>query len=180
MDADDISRIVFLNPHEAKRIGIVLDDEPRAMMVNTLFASNLPGEITLPFDNVIKARGDIKEFSGEEVLSSIPPYSDPSEIIVDNEDQGFIYAKQVISGSLKKLLRVKNRSTNTYMKISEWYTPEYWQQVILTDYYGKYVRSALYTKSGTGDKSISWHTAIKEPGYYDIYCYVDKTAKRCL
>jgi hypothetical protein len=178
MDADDISRIVFLNPHEAKRIGIVLDDEPRAMMVNTLFASNLPGEITLPFYNVIKARGDIKEFSGEEVLSSIPPYSDPSEIIVDNEDQGFIYAKQVISGSLKKLLRVKNRSANSYMKISEWNTPEYWQQVILTDYYGKYVRSALYTRSGTGDKSISWHTAIVEPGYYDIYCYVDKTAKR--
>ncbi len=177
MDADDISRIVFLNPHEAKRIGIVLDDEPRAMMVNTLFAINLPGEITLPFDNIIKARGDIKEFSGEEVLSSIPPYSDPSEIIVDNEDQGFIYAKQVISSPLKKLLRVKNRSANTYMKISEWNTPEYWQQVILTDYYGKYVRSALYTKSGTGDKFISWHTAIKEPGYYDIYCYVDKTAK---
>ena len=178
MDADDISKIVFLGPHEAKKIGIVLDDEPRAMMINTLFARNLPGEITLPFDDVIKSRRDAKEFSGEEVLSSIPPYSDPSEIIVDNEDQGFIYAKQNISSPLKKLLRVKNRNVTTYLKIASWNTPEYWQPVILTDYYGKYVRSALYTRSGTGDKSISWKTSIKEPGYYDIYCYVDKTAKR--
>ena len=178
MDADDISKIVFLGPHEAKKIGIVLDDEPRAIMINTLFAKNLPGEITLPFDDVIKARGDTKEFSGEEVLSSIPSYSDPSEIIVDNEDQGFIYARQNISSPLKKLLGVKNRNVTTYLKIANWNTPEYWQQVILTDYYGKYVRSALYTRSGTGDKFISWKTSIKEPGYYDIYCYVDKTPKR--
>ncbi len=178
MDADDISKIVFLGPHEAKKIGIVLDDEPRVMMINTLFARNLPGEITLPFDNVNKSRGDVKEFSGEEVLGSIPPYSDPSEIIVDNEDQGFIYAKKINSSPLKKLLRVKNRNANTYMKISDWNTPDYWQQVILTDYYGKYVRSALYTKSGTGDNVISWHTNIREPGYYNVYCYVDKTARR--
>ncbi len=126
----------------------------------------------------IKSRGETKEFNGEEVLTSIPPYSDPSEIIVDNEDQGFIYNKQVNSSPLKKLLRVKNRNSSTYMKISEWNTPEYWQPVILTDYYGKYVRSALYTKAGTGDKSISWHSILKTPGYYDIYCYVDKTDKR--
>jgi hypothetical protein len=178
MDADDISKIVFLGPHEAKKIGIVLDDEPRAMTINTLFARNLPGEITLPFDDAIKTGRDTKEFTGEEVLSSIPPYSDPSEIIVDNEDQGFIYAKQNISSPLKKLLGVKNRNAFTYLKISDWNTPEYWQQVVLTDYYGKYVRSALYTRAGNGDKSISWKTSIKEAGYYEIYCYVDKTAKR--
>jgi hypothetical protein len=178
MDADDISKIVFLGPGEAKRIGIVLDAEPRAMLINTLFARNLPGEIVLPFNEISKSRADTKEFSGEELLSSLPPYSDPSEIIVDNEDPGFIYSKQNISSPLKKLLRVKNRDENTYMKISDWNTPEYWQPVVLTDYYGKYVRSALYTKSGTGTKSISWHTLIKKPGYYDIYCYVGKIPDR--
>jgi hypothetical protein len=178
MDADDISKIVFLGPHEAKKIGIVLDGEPRAMLINTLFARNLPGEITLPFDEILKSRGDAKEFTGEELLSSIPAYTDPSEIIVDNEDQGFVYNKNSITSPLKRLLRVKSRNENSYMKISDWNTPEYWQPVILTDYYGKYVRSALYTKAGTGDKSISWQTTIKKPGYYEIYCYVGKIPDR--
>jgi len=47
MEAADISKIVYLGPHETKKIGIVLDAQPRAMMINTLFAKNIPGEITL-------------------------------------------------------------------------------------------------------------------------------------
>jgi hypothetical protein len=64
------------------------------------------------------------------------------------------------------------------MQISNWNTPEYWQPVVLTSYFGKYVRSALYTRSGTGDKLITWKTKINSPGYYDIYCYIDKTDDR--
>ena len=54
MDADDIYGIVFLGPNEAKKIGIILDDVPRVMMINTLIAKNIPGEIELPFDEVYK------------------------------------------------------------------------------------------------------------------------------
>ena len=64
------------------------------------------------------------------------------------------------------------------MQISEWNTPEYWQPVVLTTYYGKYIRSAVYTRAGTGDKKITWTAIIKEPGYYDIYSYVGKTTSR--
>ena len=178
MDADDITKIVFLEPNEAKKIGIVLDAEPRAMMINTLFAKNIPGEISLPVNEIIKARGDTKEFSGEETLASVPPYSDPSEIIVDNEDEGFISSKQNTSSPLKKLLRISNEKGKTYMKISMWNTPDYWQSVVLTTYWGKYIRSAVYTRAGTGDKKITWTTIIKEPGYYDIYSYVGKSVER--
>ena len=38
----DISKIVFMGPREAKKIGIVLDAEPRAMMINTLFCQEYP------------------------------------------------------------------------------------------------------------------------------------------
>ena len=68
MDADDIYKIVFLGPNEAKKIGIILDEVPRAMMINTLIAKNIPGEIELPFNEVVKSRNGIKEFSGEETL----------------------------------------------------------------------------------------------------------------
>ena len=43
MEASDISKIVVLGPAEAKKIRIILDAQPRAMMVNTLFAKNIPG-----------------------------------------------------------------------------------------------------------------------------------------
>jgi hypothetical protein len=178
MDADDITKIVFLGPNEAKKIGIVLDAEPREMMINTLFAKNIPGEINMPVNEIIKAKGDTKEFSGEETLEFIPQYSDPSEIIIDNEDEGFISSKQNTSSPLKKLLGISNEKGKTYMKISMWNTPDYWQSVVLTTYWGKYIRSAVYTRAGTGDKKISWTTIIKEPGYYDIFSYVGKTSDR--
>lgn len=178
MDADDISKIVVLGPHEAKKIGIILDDVPRVMMINTLISRNIPGVIELPFNEISKTKGDLKEFTGEELLGKIPAFSDPSEIIVDNEDEGFIHSKHNLQSPLKKLLGVKNRNEDSYMKISNWRTPEYWQPVVLTSYYGKYIRSAIYTKSGTGDKSISWKAIIKDPGYYYVYCYIGKTASR--
>jgi hypothetical protein len=178
MDTEDISRIVFLAPREAKRIGIILDAEPRTMMINTLVAKNIPGEIELPFNEILKATGENKEFSGEETLLSMPAFSDPAEIIVDNEDAGFISSKQNTTSPLKEFLKVKNRNSNTYLKISTWNTPEYWQPVVLTSYYGKYIRSAIYTRSGSGDKSVTWKTPITGKGYYDIYCYIGKTIDR--
>jgi hypothetical protein len=178
MEASDISRIVFMGPLEAKKIGIVLDAEPRALLINTLFAKNIPGEISLPFDNIIKSKNSVKEFSGEEKLTSIPPTIERNEIIVDNEDPGFISSVQNTTSPLKKILGIQNNKGNTYMQISTWNTPEYWQPVVLTTYYGKYVRSAVYTRSGTGDKTITWSTIIKEPGYYDVYAYVGKTISR--
>ncbi len=178
MDADDISRIVFLAPHEAKKIGIILDAEPRTMLLNTLVAKNIPGEIELPITEILKAKGGRKEFSGEETLKSAPAFTDPSEIIVDNEDQGFIFSRQNTTSPLKELLGVRSRHGNTYMKISDWNTPEVWQPVILTSYYGKYIRSAVYTRAGSGDKSITWQTPVNGPGFYDIYCYIGKKIDR--
>ncbi|MEI6047605.1 MAG: hypothetical protein WCS03_01790 [Bacteroidota bacterium] len=180
MEASDISKIVLMGPRESIKTGIVLDVQPRAMMINTLFAKNIPGEINMPINEVIKSKSNSKEFSGEETLSSMPSFTDPSEIIVDNEDPGFISSKQNTVSPLKKLLGIENKQGKTYMQISQWNTPEYWQPVVLTSYYGKYIRSAVYTRSGKGEKTISWAAIIKEPGYYDVYCYIGKTAQRMM
>ncbi len=178
MDASDISRIILMGPGEAKKIGIVLDAEPRAMLVNTLFAKNIPGEINLPFNETLKPGKNMKEFSGEETLPYLPEFSDPTDIIVDNEDPGFHSDEQNTASPLKKLLGIQNKKSSTYLQISEWNTPEYWQPVVLTTYYGKYIRSAVYTRAGTGDKAVSWSAIIRDPGYYDIYVYVGKAASR--
>jgi len=178
MDASDISRIILMEPNETKKIGIVLDAEPRAMLINTLFAKNIPGEIVLTFNETLKPGKNAKEFSGEELLPYMPEFSEPSEFIVDNEDPGFHSNGQNTISPLKKLLGIQNKKSSTYLQIREWNTPEYWQPVVLTTYYGKYIRSAVYTRAGTGDQAITWSAIIRDPGYYDVYAYVGKAAAR--
>jgi hypothetical protein len=178
METADISKVVFIAPQEAKRIGIILDAQPRAVLINTLFAKNVPGEINMPVNEIVKEKSSIKEFSGEETLSALPEFLEPSEIVIDNEDPGLIKSIQASESPLKKILGIKNKDGDSYKQISTWNIPEYWQPIVQTTYYGKYIRSALYTRGGTGERTITWNAIISEPGYYDIYCYIGKGMER--
>ncbi|MCJ7446726.1 MAG: hypothetical protein MUO72_03445 [Bacteroidales bacterium] len=178
MEAADISKIIFLGPNEAKKIGIILDAQPRALLINTLCAKNIPGEINKPINNIIKSKNKISDFTWEEKLSSLPQFDDPYEKIVDNEDPGFDKGQQISQSPLKRLLGIKSRGGITYQRIRMYNIPDYWQPVVQSTYYGKYILSSVYTRSGTGDKSVVWATTIDEPGYYDIYCFIGKTGAR--
>jgi hypothetical protein len=79
---------------------------------------------------------------------------------------------------LKRLLRIKNRTVKEYQQISMFNIPDSWQPVVQSVYFGKYVLSSVYTRSGNGDKAVTWSTKIDESGYYDIYCYVGKTGEK--
>jgi hypothetical protein len=178
MEAADISKIVFLGANEAKKIGIVLDNQPRAMMINTIFARNIPGQITQPVNELTKSGNQAKPFAGEEVLPSIPSYDNPSEVIVDNEDPGFKISQQQSVSPLKKLLRIKNRNASSYQQINTYWGPEYWQPVVQASYFGSYILSSVYTRAGIGDRMVTWKGVIKKTGYYDVYCYVGKSLER--
>ncbi|HEY5469554.1 MAG TPA: hypothetical protein VIK07_03455 [Bacteroidales bacterium] len=178
MEAADITKIVYLGPHETKRIGIIQDAQPRSLMINTLISKNIPGEITLPIDKISKSDVAIKAFSGEELLASYSASSDSSELIVDNEDPGFKRSTQNTGNRLKKILGIQNKSGDTYQQISLMRIPTFWQPIVQTIYFGKYIRSAVYTRAGTGDKILTWTTVIPEPGYYDVFTYIGKTADR--
>ncbi|MFO7622325.1 MAG: hypothetical protein R6W81_13845 [Bacteroidales bacterium] len=175
MEASDISRIVFLGPEESRRINIVLDAQPRALLINTITSRNIPGEISLPVGDIPRSRERIREVREEEILPLIPEISDPSEIIVDNEDPGFTASRQVMESPLKRLLGVQDRNEQTYQQIRMMNAPEYWQPVVQSAYYGKYIRSAVYTRGGSGDRKVSWNAVIDKPGYYDIYTYIGKS-----
>jgi len=178
MEASDISRIILLGPGEAKKIRIIIDFQPREMLVNTLFARNIPGEITLPIDEVGKSGNRSNTSEGEETLAAMPPYKYPGELIVDNEDPGFDAGNTVIQPPLKKILGIKNRRGTSYQQINMFWAPEYWQPVVLSSYYGKYIRSSVYSRAAKGDKSVVWKTGLDDPGFYDIWCYVGKTGDR--
>ncbi len=180
MEAADISKIVYTGPHESKKIGIVLDALPRTMMVNTLFSKNIPGELTLSIDEIAKSDNHAEEFTGEELLTRESVTVDPNEIIVDNEDPGFLITKQSTENRLKKILGIQNNVFTTYQQLSLMRIPSFWQPVVEPSFYGKYVRSAVYTRAGTGDKTVTWSTVIKTPGYYDVYCFIGKSTDRLM
>jgi hypothetical protein len=180
MEASDISKIVLLGPGESKRIRIILDNQPRAMMINSLFSKNLPGQITIPVDEITKSKSRILPDEEDEILPFQPEYSDPDELIVDNEDPGFENGVRQVQSPLKRMLGVKSRQSTTYEQINFFWAPEYWQLVVQSEYYGKYIRSSVATRAGNGDRSVRWSTKIEDPGYYDIYCYIGKEVTRMM
>jgi len=175
MEAADISKIVMLEAGESKKISLTNDFQPRAMTLNTLFALNIPGTINMPVYDVVKLKKGSEVLNEEERLSDAPKFSEPDEIVTDNEDAGFSSNDMITVSPLKRLFGITNRQKDTYMQISAWNRPEYWQPVVQTSYFGKYIRSAVYKRAGAGDKSITWSAKINEPGYYDVYCYIGKS-----
>lgn len=178
MEAADINKIVFMDPNQAKKISVIIDNQPRAMQVNTVMSKNIPGEVTFIISQVEKAPKGLKAFEGEEILPSLPRLQEDNEIIVDNEDPGFSSSVTTVQSPLKKLLGIGSNEELTYSQIRPVLMPEYWQPVVQNDYYGKYIKSAVYTKGGNGDKTVTWKTAIPSPGYYDIYAYIPKSGNR--
>jgi hypothetical protein len=178
MEVSDISKIVLLEPGESKKVSIINDFQPRGMTINTLFALNIPGIINLPVNDIGKRKRISGELTDENELIESPEFSDPGEIITDNEDEGFSSNDLVTESPLKKFFGITNKQEYTYRQISVWTRPEYWQPVVQTSYFGKYIRSAVYKRAGTGDKSVTWAALIDEPGYYDVYCYIGKAMDR--
>jgi hypothetical protein len=178
MDVTDISKIVLLGPGEAKKIRIILDTEPRALLINTLFAKNIPGEINIPVDEIKKSKNKNGDSDGEELMESLPSLLFPGEFVVDNEDAGFYGGIRQTQSPLKKILKIKGNKGDIYQQVRRYDRPNYWQPVVLSEYYGKYILSSVYTAGGTGDKSVSWMTPVDKAGYYDIYCYIGKKSER--
>jgi hypothetical protein len=178
MDVTDISKIVLLGPGEAKKIRIILDTEPRSMLVNTLFTKNIPGEINVPVNEIKKSKNKNGDSDGEESLESHPPFLFPGEFVVDNEDPGFYGGIRQTQSPLKKILKIKGNKGEIYQQVRRYDRPNDWQPVVLSEYYGKYILSSVYTAAGTGDRSVSWMTPVDKAGYYDIYCYVGKISER--
>lgn len=178
MEASDLSRIVVLGPGEASQVRIILDRAPRMLLINTLFSRNIPGEIVLPVEDIVRLK--TRDIPAEGVFTSDAPprLSESNELIVDNEDPGFNDGNIGEQSPLKKLLGVRSRRTDTYEQINYFWAPEYWQKVAQSVYYGRYVRSSVVTRAGTGDRSVSWNARTDGPGYYDIYCYIGKEDNR--
>ncbi len=173
MQTEDIYRVVLMDADQAKRVNILLDNQPRSIMINTVYSINNPGEMVIPMIDI--ERGTTTNTSEEdEILPDMPPTHEENEIIVDNEDPGFRIFQSESTGRLKNLLGINRERGNDYTQMFGFWAPEYWQKTIQGFNYGEFIKSAVYTRSGAGERYVSWTARIKEPGYYDIYTYIGR------
>jgi hypothetical protein len=174
-DADeaDADRIIAVKGNQTKECGILLDFKPRVMRVNTLISRNIPSILHTDFiDFELDERA--KPFDGERVLDEQLDVVGPGEIVVDNEDDGFEAGK----GASRRFLGLGRRRTaesdeEKYEGIRYWEPPKNrWAPVTLSDFFGRHVRSAVYTRAGKGDMRVSWNASIPVSGTFDVYYYV--------
>ncbi|MDZ7331977.1 MAG: hypothetical protein ONB31_08355 [candidate division KSB1 bacterium] len=165
-------RLVFMRPNETKELGVVLDEPPRMMMINTLISKNLPATINRPFDE-LELKEKAEPFDGERLLSEPIRLVLPNETIVDNEDSGFQLLYNPSENWLKRLLKIE-KTEDKYVGMNFWQPPSRWRATTMAEFYGEYIHSALYIKAGDGNKKVAWKAFIPTGGNYEVFYYNGK------
>jgi hypothetical protein len=162
--------------NQNKQIGLLLDDEPRALNINFLLARNLPLLYTTRFE---KAELDEKKspFEGETIIAEKAILNSPDEIIIDNDEEGFEIYNPPFNSLLKRWIHSEEEEKlDVEYDVFWWWNPPYqWRPVKNASYYGTYVHSAYYTRPGDGSKYASWNAPIETSGIYDVYVYMFNT-----
>lgn len=167
------NRMIYVPAHSAREVGFVFTSKPARMNIYTHISENLPNSLVYDF-------GSFDKLKRTEVLEDIVEcefFSDllkKNEIIVDNEDPGFEIHQQIQKWTLKSWLDERKTGKKKYERLQFWSPPNQWKTSIYNDFYGKFVRSGAYTKSGDGARTVSWKAPLKEDGLYDVYCHIAK------
>jgi hypothetical protein len=175
---DATDKFLIVPGGQAMQVGYILDEQPRAMSVNTMMSTNLPNSISYPFPKLEQIKGFVP-FEGQKPIPLILTMSEPGEIVVDNEDIGFSSTGGEAVSRLVKWLDINKKDPDVpYESMRSWRPPTFWTPIIQSGFYGDFVRSAVYVKSGEGDISVEWRTIIQKPGFYDVYTHVNPNIAR--
>jgi ABC-type transport system involved in multi-copper enzyme maturation permease subunit len=171
---DDYSRSFLMPAKTTKDVGIVIDQPPAMMTIDTYVSQNIPSVITVPFRSV-KLKPDVKPFEVERSrpFEKAEPGTD-GEYIVDNEDAGFEVLNEAKENWLRRTLRslfVEADGNASYMGMNTYTPPSNWMPAAYQNFYGKLIRSGFLKRSGDGQDKVAWNVKLSESGNYDIYFY---------
>ncbi len=171
-----IHKLLYLGPNQTKDVSFMLDSDPRMVMINTITSQNIPQVIMVAFREIEEDPNAV-EFEGE-VISDVPVIRQlPGEIIVDNEDPQFEVTSTNEISLLEKWLARENQGSKKYSGMNYWRPPVNWTATTNSDFYGDYVRSGHYVKSGDGSVKARWHVPVTEPGHYELYYHLYKARR---
>ncbi len=169
----DFAREIYIPAQTAKEIGFVFTTEPNRMNIYTHISENLPNNIIYDFDSFdeIKRVASFDKIQNCEWFENL---NQPNEIIVDNEDEGFEFIQTSNKSYLKTLVDKNKTQPYKYEGIRYWNPPVEWKSILRSGFYGKYVRSAVYTSSAGEERTAVWKATLPEESFYDVYCHLEK------
>lgn len=171
------NKILTLKAGETKKISYLFDSEPRGLTINTLTSRNIPQTI-MQFFGRIEEDLKVQPVEGEFIQTQQVAVLQPNEMVVDNEDAGFSHSVSENTSLLHKLIIKEDETGLKYAGFNSFRAPLNWTLTTNSGFYGLYVRSAYYIKSGTGDQTAAWDLPVTEPGNYDIYTYITPVGGR--
>ena len=150
-DPPDFTKKIFIPAGTAKEIGFVFATEPVRMNLYTHISLNLPNNLIYDFGSFDETR-KTKVFDDVIDCELFDNVLIDGEYIVDNEDSLFNYTQSNKVSYLKRLVNENQEQEYEYSGIRYWNPPTDWRQVLRSGFHGKYVRSAIYTRTGQDDR----------------------------
>ncbi len=162
-------RLAVIRQGETKQFGFLLDEKPIQLTINTIISRNIPSIINISMGTLPKRESGAL-FEGERVVDT-EESPNHYEVIVDNEDPGFSHFSPIKPTILKAWLDAQKTENQKYFgRWNRSYT--LWLATTGSDFYGSVIRSAHFTRSGNGDKLVTWTPTLAEEGFYDLYVYM--------
>lgn len=169
----DFSKKIYLKAKSSKEMGVIFTAEPTRMNIYTNISENLPNNLVYEFAGFDDIR-KVLLLDAVNEISFFDEINTGNEIIVDNEDEKFDFVQQTNQSILKSLIGKNKEDKYKYTGIYFWNPPSEWKPVLRSGFYGKYVRSAMYTRSGNGERIARWTPELPDGAYYDVYCHIEK------
>jgi hypothetical protein len=169
-ESEDPGRVILMNSAESKEIGIILDAEPRSINLDFIIARNIPLIFSEQFDKA-EMNDRFVPFAGERPIDDLAMVQN-DEIIIDNEDESFSAVNPPYQSVLKRWLYSSETEEADFDRYRWWNPPQRWRALKNTTFYGRYIHSAYYIRSGTGSKQAVWQASLPQNGLYDIFTYM--------
>lgn len=168
----DYAQVVSMPAGVRKKLGMVVDRPVAEVMLDTYVSRNIPSLITIPFQEQ-KLRRRARPVTGEtEERLADDPAPGAAEYIVDNEDEGFTVRETEQANWLRQVLaewlNLRERRV-PYVGLRHWDAPGTWQPTTDRRFYGQFVLSGYYKRTGDGRSAVSWRAEIARTGNYDLY-----------
>ena len=172
-NSETIDKLLHLEGGQTKEVSYLLDGTPRNITINTLTSRNIPAELRLPLDN-IEEDTKATPFEGEKIQDSPVRLAEDGEFVCDDEDSTFRCTVSDDKSLLQKLLLNEEQTKDKYIGYNTWRAPRTWRATTNSGFFGKFIRSAHYIKSGDGSKKAIWNIPVKGDGTYEVFTYLNK------
>jgi len=174
---ETVDKLLYLEGGQTKEVSYLLDGTPRNITINTLASRNIPAELRLPLDNIEEDTKAVP-YEGEKISVVPVRLAEVGEFISDDEDSTFRFTVTEDYSLLQRLLLDEDQSKDRFIGMNTWHAPRTWRATTKSTFFGKFIRSAHYIRSGDGKKTATWSIPINGDGTYEVFTYLAKNNQR--